>query len=165
MQAGSDARKGIYPHRDATSAWVIAREREYHEIVTAIEEAENLYEPTALPGAKPLVLRQPGRDVGPLPRGVIDGDIGVVRSLLDRGVDVDERILLQELEEPTPSWGMPLWHAALNNQYEIAELLLDRRADPNASVYASGWPLMNPWSHPDGKLKNLLLACGAKRQP
>src|SRR5207302_5172299 len=78
---------------------------------------------------------------------------------------VDERILLQELEEPTPSWGMPLWHAALANQFDIVQLLLDRGADPNANVYASGWPLRNAWNHKDGAVKKLLLARGAKPQP
>src|ERR1051326_8567756 len=38
MQAGGDARKGIYPHRDATSAHTIARERGYDEILAVIED-------------------------------------------------------------------------------------------------------------------------------
>ena len=29
MQAGADARKGVYPHRDATTAFALARERDY----------------------------------------------------------------------------------------------------------------------------------------
>jgi hypothetical protein len=42
MQIGADARTGIWPHRDATSAYAIAADREYSEIVAAIErEAEN----------------------------------------------------------------------------------------------------------------------------
>ena len=32
MEAGADARKGIYPHRDATSAAAIARDREYNDV-------------------------------------------------------------------------------------------------------------------------------------
>ena len=40
MEAGADARKGIYPHRDATSALAIASEREYGDIVAVIEEVE-----------------------------------------------------------------------------------------------------------------------------
>jgi ankyrin repeat protein len=60
---------------------------------------------------------------------------------------------------------MPLWYAALANQFEIAQLLLDRGADPNANVYASGWPLRNAWNHPDGRLKQLLLDRGARPQP
>ena len=89
----------------------------------------------------------------------------MVRLLLDLGADVDERILLEELEDPTPTWGMPLWYAALANQFDIAELLLDRGADPNANVYASGWPLRNAWGHEDGAVKRLLLSRGARPQP
>jgi hypothetical protein len=42
MEAGADARKGIWPHRDATSALALARDREYPEIVAVIEEEERL---------------------------------------------------------------------------------------------------------------------------
>jgi len=73
--------------------------------------------------------------------------------------------MLEQLEEPTPSWGTPLYYAALANQRDMAELLLDRGADPNANVYASGWPLRNAWNHEDGLVKALLLARGAKPQP
>ena len=40
MEAGADARKGIFPHRDATSALALAQQREYPEIVVVIEEEE-----------------------------------------------------------------------------------------------------------------------------
>jgi len=40
VEAGADAHKGIYPHREATTAFVIARERGYDNIVSAIEEEE-----------------------------------------------------------------------------------------------------------------------------
>jgi ankyrin repeat protein len=40
MQHGANARTGIYPHRDATSALTIATERGYAEIVTIIREEE-----------------------------------------------------------------------------------------------------------------------------
>ncbi len=42
MEAGADARKGIFPHRDATSALAIARDRGYEEIAAVIEEEERL---------------------------------------------------------------------------------------------------------------------------
>ncbi len=71
----------------------------------------------------------------------------------------------RELEEPTLSWGAPLWHAARNNQVEIARVLLDRGADPNANVYASGWPLGHALHYEDGEMKRLLLERGAKLQP
>ncbi len=40
MQHGADARKGIYPHRDATGALTLATDRGYDEIVTIIQEEE-----------------------------------------------------------------------------------------------------------------------------
>jgi ankyrin repeat protein len=40
MQLGADARTGIWPHREATSAYAIAVDREYAEIVAAIEQEE-----------------------------------------------------------------------------------------------------------------------------
>src|SRR5262249_13075246 len=41
MQLGADARVGIWPHRDATSAYAIAVDREYSEIVATIEREED----------------------------------------------------------------------------------------------------------------------------
>src|SRR5580700_5907980 len=41
MQNGANARAGIDPHRDATSAWTLANERGYQELVSIIEEEEN----------------------------------------------------------------------------------------------------------------------------
>jgi ankyrin repeat protein len=40
MQHGADARKGIHPHRDATTALTLAVERGYPEIVAIIQEEE-----------------------------------------------------------------------------------------------------------------------------
>lgn len=294
MEAGADARKGIYPHRDATSALAIARDREYGDIVAIIEEEERLRRAelscpnatispvqdqinqaiskhdnatavrllqedasviqacdrdggtplhvaaqaanqeilawllhrrasvrkqdvnglTAIDRAAlaahpqndrakqfPLIARlllEHGAEMttraavaladarrvrelvsenpamlreihwtrgGLLTLAVNHGHLEIVRLLLDLGADVDERLMLEELEEPTPSWGTPLWYAALAGQREIVELLLDCGADPNANVYASGWPLRNAWGHKDDSVKRLLLARGAKPQP
>jgi len=293
MEAGSDARKGIWPHRDATSALGLAREREFDEIAAIIEEEEGRRrEQTSCPnatispvqdqigaaisrgdaavairlletdpslinacdrdGATPLhiaaeennaelvawllelranprkqdargltpldraalaahprnenakrfpaiarlllergaevtiraavalgdaprvrdlvnadpaLLRQIGPNGGLLTLAVNHGQVEIIGTLLDLGANVDERILLEELEDPTPSWGMPLWHAALAGHVEISRLLLDRGADPNANVYASGWPLRNAWNHQDDSTKRLLLERGAKPQP
>jgi ankyrin repeat protein len=114
---------------------------------------------------KPGLLREVRRNGGPLTLAVRHGQLEMARLLLDLGVDVDERVMLEELEEPTLSWGMPLWQAALEGQRDMVELLLDRGADPNANVYASGWPLRNAWDHEDDSVKRLLLERGAKRQP
>jgi ankyrin repeat protein len=293
MKAGADARKGIWPHRDATSALAIARDREYHDVVVVIEEEElrrrqevscpnttvspvqdqinsaiaqgdggtamrllnedrSLLNACDCNGATPLhiaaeetnvelvswlldqgasarkqdlngltpldraalavdprdqnaakfptvaglllergadltiraavalgdlprirqlihaapeLLRQVGSGGGLLTLAVIHGRIEAARLLLDLGADVDERIVLKEVEQPTPSWGMPLWYAALGGRLDLTRLLLDRGADPNANVYASGWPLRNAWVHHHEATKQLLLERGAKIHP
>jgi ankyrin repeat protein len=40
MELGADARQGIWPHRNATTAHTIARERGYDDVVTVIEQGE-----------------------------------------------------------------------------------------------------------------------------
>ena len=115
--------------------------------------------------ADPEALGRTRRNGGLLSLAVRHNKLEIVKLLLDLGADVDERVLLEELEEPTLSWGAPLWYAALGNQLEIARVLLDRGADPNANVYASGWPLSNAWNHEDGAVKRLLLERGARVQP
>jgi ankyrin repeat protein len=293
MEAGADARKGIWPHRDATSAWTLARERHYDDIVAVIEEEErhrreemscsnatvspaqdqissaiaqgddttamqlldqdrtlihacdrdgmtplhvaarrnrlelvtwlverraNVHkkDPSELTPldhaalgadprnkraerfpqvvallleygapltvraavawgdlprvrqfitAEPELLRQITGSGGLLTLAVNHHQLKSAELLLDLGADVDERVLLEALEEPTESWGMPLWCAALAGDLPMTRLLLDRGADPNANVYASGWPLHNAWNHEDDRVRNLLLERGAKRQP
>jgi ankyrin repeat protein len=294
MEAGADSRKGIYPHRDATSAFAMAKEREYNDVVAVIEEVErqrrealSCPNATVSPvqeqintairdgnnteairlletdeslicacdrdgrsllhvaaeeanlemvdwllshGANPrkqdsmeftpldraalavdprddsaehfpaianrllfagadltirgavamgdagrvreLVGNDPGllRDLrgtrgGLLTLAVNHEQLDMLRLLLDLGADPDERTMLDQVEEPTLSWGTPLWYAALVGRRDIAELLLDRGADPNANVYASGWPLRNAYRHQDGVVKQLLLERGAKPQP
>jgi hypothetical protein len=115
--------------------------------------------------ADPAALRLTLRNGGLLSLAVNHNQLEMVGLLLDLGADVDERVLVEELEQPTLSWGAPLWYAALGNQLEIARVLLDRGADPNANVYASGWPLSNAWNHEGGAVKRLLLERGARLQP
>jgi ankyrin repeat protein len=293
MEAGADARKGIWPHRDATTAWALARDRHFDEIVAVIEEEErhrreemSCSNATVSPlqdqisaaiaqgddttamrlldqdrtlihacdrdGMTPLhvaarrnrieliawllerranVHKKDPRELTPLDHAVLGVDprnkrgerfprvaamllehgaaltvrgavalgdlprirefiaaepgllrqitasgglltiavnhrqLGSAELLLDLGVDVDERVLLEALEDQTQSWGLPLWYAALAGDLAMTRLLLDRGADPNANVYASGWPLRNAWGHEDDRVKKLLLERGAKPQP
>jgi ankyrin repeat protein len=116
-------------------------------------------------GAEPALLREISDNGGLVTLAVKHRKLDMARLLLDLGADVDERILLEALEEPTESWGMPLWHAALAGDFPISKLLLDRGADPNANVYASGWPLRNAWNQEDSSVKNLLIERGAKVHP
>lgn len=119
----------------------------------------------AMLARNPAALRENLRNGGLLSLAVNHNQIEMVKVLLELGADVDERVLLEELEEPTLSWGGPLWYAAMGNQLEIARVLLDRGADPNANVYASGWPLSNAWNHEGGAVKRLLLERGARPRP
>jgi hypothetical protein len=40
LQHGADSNQGIWPHRDATSSFIMAKERGYHEIAQIILDAE-----------------------------------------------------------------------------------------------------------------------------
>ena len=57
MEAGADARKGVWPHRSATSAFALAQEREYSEIVAIINEEER---------ARRLELSCPNATISPV---------------------------------------------------------------------------------------------------
>ena len=62
------------------------------------------------------------------------------RRLLDLGLDPDERTQVGHLAEQTWSAGGPLFQAVILNRIEMARLLLERGADPNANVFTSGSP-------------------------
>jgi ankyrin repeat protein len=62
----------------------------------------------------------------------------VLRRLLERGLDPNERMQLGQLEEQTFSSGGPLLEAVNTERIDMARLLLAQGADPNASVYTAG---------------------------
>jgi ankyrin repeat protein len=86
----------------------------------------------------------------------------VLRLLLDLGYDPDERLRIGGTDEIEFSWGMPLWHCAGSGKYGMAELLLQRGADPNGRVYASGSPLFQAFSQRDAKMIDLLRQYGGE---
>jgi hypothetical protein len=45
MQHGASARVGIDPHRDATTAWMLVRDRGYDEIIAVIQDEESRQKP------------------------------------------------------------------------------------------------------------------------
>ena len=97
-----------------------------------------------------------------------DGSGGLVRTavthnrseildlLLDFGFDPDERVRLHEGDDAPFTWGMALQHAVHLKRYGMAETLLERGADPNASIYASGDPVFSAYSEGDQEMIALL---------
>jgi ankyrin repeat protein len=57
--------------------------------------------------------------------------------LLDLGLDPDERVRVDGLEEVVYSWGEPLRQCAILGQTALAEILLQHGASANTNVYAS----------------------------
>lgn len=244
MQHGASARQGVYPYRDATTPYEIARQSGNGEIVRIIEEEEGKrrgpsgrmpHEPSPLhraafaldrgevarlldQGAEPndrayhdltpvdaaahrwyqtdtakaadvirLLLDRGAamtsaaavvlgdedwlaathaagqlsnhiEDSGGLVRIAVTHDrLKVLARLLDWGFDPDERIRFTESDEDVAfSWGMALQAAVNLGRYDMAEMLLQRGADPNASIYASGDPVMSAYERGDKKMIALL---------
>jgi ankyrin repeat protein len=82
--------------------------------------------------------------------------------LLDLGVDPDERVRVGGIDEIQYSWGFPLWECAATGKHEMAEILLSRGADPNASVEASGSPIHQAYGQRDRQMIELLERYGAR---
>ena len=61
-----------------------------------------------------------------------------LRRLLDLGLDPDEPIQVGHIEEKTWSSGGPVFQAVVLKRIEMARLLLERGADPNANVFTAG---------------------------
>jgi ankyrin repeat protein len=81
-----------------------------------------------------------------------------LKLLLDFGFDPDERKRFEGGDEDLVefTWGMPLWHCASTGKHAMAETLLQRGADPNAQVYASGTPLYQAYGRRDERMIALL---------
>lgn len=189
MRQGANARAGIHPHRRATTAWILARERGYDEIVAIIEEEEAARQPE--PEAPESVVeddatrtaaangdlewlrarRAEGRldinpvrwdDGGLLTVAVEHGRIDILRYLLDEcGFDPDERVS-SGAEGDWIAWsqGFPLWNAAALGRLDLAKLLLDRGANPNVHVNSSGSAVYSAYSHQQWEMVELLRARG-----
>jgi ankyrin repeat protein len=92
-------------------------------------------------------LTDPPGDYGLVTRAVIRNRPDMVALLLDLGFDPDERRRLEGLEEVVYSWGEPLRQCVNADRIEIAEILLQRGADPNPSIYAGTSPMFEAYQH------------------
>ena len=190
MRKGADARAGIHPHRDATSAWTLAHERGYDDLVAIIQEEEKR---RAKPADEPNVA--PAVEVDDAERtAVANGDLQWLRSRLVEGklanhvrwrdgglltvavrnhrtevlqflldeckFDPDERISGGEGDWVAYSQGYPLYAAAAMGLRESANLLLDRGANPNVHVDSSGSSVHSAYSHKQWEMGELLRARG-----
>jgi ankyrin repeat protein len=91
----------------------------------------------------------------------------VLRQLLDMGLDPDERMQIGAHEDQTFSTGGPLMEAVNTGRIEMARLLLEHGADPNAQVWTSGSPTFAAYSGgsppgqaPDPAMIDLMLKHG-----
>jgi ankyrin repeat protein len=76
--------------------------------------------------------------------------------LLDLGLDPDERMRLEDTEEVSYSWGLPLHHCAGSGKFAMAEMLLAHGADPNGQVCTSGTPVGRAYGARDWAMVKLL---------
>ena len=183
MRHGANARHGIHPHRDATAAWTIAKERGYQEIVAIIEE-EELRRGEAGSAPRPEAIGDEAARAA-----VASGDMEWLRArlaegslvnpirwdggglltvavrhnrpemlplLLDFGFDPDERVSSGEGDWVAYSQGYPLWYCAALGRREMAEMLLRRGANPNVHVDSSGSAVYSAYSHKQWDMVELL---------
>ena len=146
MEHGADPFKGIWPHRDATTALAIATDRGYDQIVAIINEALQRRR------AEEAALTDPPASYGLLTQAVISGRADELTRLLDLRYDPDERRRLDDLDDVVYTWGEPLRMCAIMGKPELAEILLQRGADPNPSIYAASTPMFEAYQRGKGDI-------------
>jgi ankyrin repeat protein len=184
MQHGASARQGIHPHRDATAALTIAKERGYEEIVAIIEEEERRRHISAASEPAPVAFGDETSRAA-----VASGDLewlraqhaqgklenavrwdggglltvavrhnrpDVLAALLQFGFDPDERVSSGEGDWVAYSQGYPLWYCAALGKRDMAEVLLQYGADPNVHVDSSGSSVYSAYSHKQWDMVDLL---------
>jgi ankyrin repeat protein len=185
MRHGANARRGIHPHRDATAAWTIGKERGYDEIVAIIEEEEGRRsEPEPASASQPQLwgdeearaaaasgnaewLRDryaQGKLINPirwdggglLTVAVRHDRPEILRLLLEFGFDPDERVSSGDGDWVAYSQGYPLWYCAALGRRQMAEMLIERGASPNVHVDSSGSAVYSAYSHKQWEMVDLL---------
>ena len=111
MESGADARKGILPHRDATSPIVLARDREYQDIVAVIEQEEQRRHQSPQPDLQDRITR-----------AILTGDRASAIQLLESDPSL--------IDAPDRNARTPLHYAAQEMDEDLIAWLLLRRAIP-----------------------------------
>jgi hypothetical protein len=127
MARGADARSGIYPYREATTAHAIAVERGYAEIVEIIELEEQRRRNAA--AGTPHASQ-----AADLFRAIAAGDA-------DRAIAVMDREAGAIHARHLPSMATPLHAAAHALDARLVSWLLDRGADPEVRTADGLTPL------------------------
>jgi ankyrin repeat protein len=127
MQHGANARDGVYPHRDATTAHAIAAQRGYDDIVRIIEEEEQKRRDTASG-----LANAPAAD--DLFRAIASGDI-------DRAIALMEENPARIHTRHIPSEASPLHAAAQTLDRRLVAWLLDHGAEPRTQAHHELTPL------------------------
>jgi ankyrin repeat protein len=159
MRHGADARVGIYPHRDATTAVALATERGYDEIVAVIGEEEQRRREThagsgATAASDALFL-------------VANWKSGRALEMLKADATL--------VHSASPNGGTALHAAACELHQRGVAWLLDHGADPNRPIKGTWTPIelaatRKRWDDTDHpakfrKLAKLLLRHGAELGP
>ena len=108
-------------------------------------------------------LAKPRDDRGWLLRIAVDHDRPeILKLLLDLKLDPDARVHVEGEDESSFTWGMPLYQCTRNNKHVMAQMLLERGADPNGQVYASGTPLSEAYGQRNEEMIARLERFGGK---
>lgn len=102
---------------------------------------------------------------GVMEAAVKGNQFDTVRRLLDLGLDPDEPMPEGHPEEQLWSASGPLFQAVIFNRIEMARLLLERGADPNASVFTAGSPAYRAYDGRNPEMIALLEAYGGWIDP
>jgi ankyrin repeat protein len=99
-------------------------------------------------------------------QAAVRGDrLDVLRRLLALGLDPDERTQVGPIAEQTWSAGGPLFEAVVQKRIEMARLLLEHGADPNANVWTSGSATYRAYHAGDAEMIALMQRYGGWIDP
>ena len=165
MENGADARRGIYPHRDATSALRFAVERGYDEIAAIIHEEERKRSGAQSAAGADGTDRELDRELDAAMRA---GNQEQAIALLEADAGLVQR--------RHPDGWTALHRAAGMLQERVVEWLVKHGADVNGKAkgdwtpldFAASGRLWDAWGEPDGSparfesVAKVLLRAGAQ---